>query len=349
MTSETSKSPNKPDICLISRFFNLNNAGIGRFSMEIKNGLVKRGYPVTAIETKHRSDAGYFVYTAWELAYKIPKNQAVYHCLTPMEAIFAPKERTIVTFHDLIPLLHLDNLDTHYAQGRLKTIKKYLSNKWFGRAAKKAAKCAFVVCDSEQTKNEVIRYLGVDENKVIVIRLGIARGLEPVKKQDTIFRIGTLSYLDKRKRIDLLIDAFLKARIDGELIIGGSGPDKERLVVLAAGDKRINFSGFIPEEKMNDFYNSLDYFVFPSKSEGYGLPIVEAFACKKPVIVLNDGLIPNELKSRCRIVDNLLECLKKRSCESIEMIEDNYRFANTHNWDTCIEKYLDIYRQVQCA
>ncbi len=95
------------------------------------------------------------------------------------------------------------------------------------------------------------------------------------------------------------------------MIIGGSGPDKERLVVLAAGDKRIKFSGFIPEENMNEFYNSLDYFVFPSKSEGYGLPIVEAFACKKPVVVMNDGMIPGTNSNTLLVVDNLLECAEK--------------------------------------
>ncbi len=174
MTNETDKSPNKPEICLISRYFNLKNAGIGRFSMEILAGLRQRNYPVSAIETKHQSNAGYFSYTAVELAYKLPRYKPIYHCLTPMEAIYAPKDRTIVTFHDLIPLLHLSDLDTHYAEGRFKNVKRIVSKKWFGFAAKKAAKSAFVVCDSEQTKYEVIQYLGVEEKKVKVIRLGIA-------------------------------------------------------------------------------------------------------------------------------------------------------------------------------
>jgi glycosyltransferase involved in cell wall biosynthesis len=347
MTTEIKNSLLKPEICLISRYFNLKNAGIGRFSMEMLAGLRKQGYPVTAIETRHKSNAGYLSYTGLELAYKLPRNKMVYHCLTPMESIYAPKGRTIVTFHDLIPLLHLKNLDTHYAEGNFKSLKRFISKNWFGYAARKAAQSAFIVCDSEQTRTEVIDVLKVKENKVKVIRLGITRGLKPEKKKDTIFRIGTLSYLDKRKRIDLLIDAFLKAGIDGELLIGGTGNDYERLVSLSGGDQRIKFTGFLPEEKMNDFYNALDCFVFPTRSEGYGLPIVEAFACNKPVMVMSDGIIPVELKSRCIVVNNLIESLTKFYQISQQQLEANRTFADDHNWDICVEKYIALYHQLK--
>jgi glycosyltransferase involved in cell wall biosynthesis len=223
-------------------------------------------------------------------------------------------------------------------------MKRLFSKYYFKVGAKIATRCRLIVCDSEQTRNELIERLDVNEDKVSIVRLGIARGLEARPKKDGGFRVGTLSWLDPRKRIDVLIQAFLAANIDGELVIGGTGVDYPRLAQLAGQDQRIKFVGFVPEEKLVEFYNSLDLFVFPTKVEGYGLPIVEAFACKKPAVVLHDAIIPDEIKSRCIVVDDLTDFLKRP--EPAQDIEANYQFARMHDWDSCVEGYINLYRRV---
>jgi glycosyltransferase involved in cell wall biosynthesis len=334
----------KPKICLISRFFDLRNGGVGRFSMEIKDGLKKRGQEILPISTNRKGSAGYLWYTAFDLPRAIPKKCDVYHCLTPLEAIYSPKGTTIVTFHDLIPWLHLNKMETHYAQGPLKFAKGMISKYYFQFASKIATKCKLIVCDSEFTRKELLDHIDVDAEKVKVIRLGISRQLKPNYKKDHIFRIGTLSYLDRRKRIDLLIKAFLKANVDGELVIGGSGVDHDRLVEIAGNDKRIKFLGFVPEEKMSDFYNSLNLFVFTTKIEGYGLPIIEAFACNKPVVVMEDSIMPDEIKSKCIVVEDLAEYFKKPVI--LTNIEENSIFSSLHNWDLCVEQYIELYKYI---
>ncbi len=331
-------------IGLIARFFDLRNGGIGRFSTEMLEGLKRRGYDIIPISTDRQSSIGHVIYSTIELASKLPKDCDVYHCLTPLEAIYAPKETSVVTYHDLIPWLHLRAMDTHYAQGWMKSIKNLGSKYYFKTAARIASKCRLIACNSEYTRKELIEHLEVNESKVCVIQFGISQNLEPRPKRDSVFRIGTLSYLDPRKRIDLLIQAFLAADVDGELVIGGAGSDYYRLKRLARQDGRIKFPGFIPEERLADFYNSLDLFIFPTKIEGYGLPIVEAFACKKPVILLSDAIVTDEIKSRCTLVDNLTDFL--RNPKSAQDIEANYSFARAHDWDTCVEEYLNLYRRV---
>lgn len=312
--------------------------------MEMCEGLKKRGHEIVPLSTKREGPAGYFVYTAVELAFRLPKGCDIYHSLTPLEAIYAPKKVSIVTFHDLIPWLHLSETRTHYAQEPMRMMRRLISKYYFKVAAKIAAECRLIACNSEQTKKELIEHLGVDESRVSVIRYGISHNLEPRLKKDGVFRVGTLSYLDPRKRIDLLIQAFLAAGVDGELVIAGAGVDYPRLKKLAREDKRVRFLGFIPEERLTDFCNSLDLFVFPTKIEGYGLPIVEAFACKKPAIVLRDAIIPNEIKSHCTVVDNLTDFLKNP--KPAQDIEANYSFARTHSWDTCVEEYINLYKRV---
>lgn len=142
----------------------------------------------------------------------------------------------------------------------------------------------------------------------------------------------------------LLIKDFLQANIDAELVIGGTGADGTRLRALTNEDKRVRFLGFIPDDRLVEFYNSLDIFLFPTEREGYGLPIVEAMACKKPVVVLEDAIIPEEIKSRCIVVESLKEFFKNLKINS--NIEDNYRFAKLHDWETCVEEYIKLYQEV---
>jgi glycosyltransferase involved in cell wall biosynthesis len=331
-------------ICLLSRFFDLRNAGVGRFSQEMLTGLKQKGYQVKTVSTNLKGTTGYFLYTTTQILLKIPWRCTVYHSLTPLEAIYIPKNKGIVTFHDLIPMLHLDKIQTHYTHGRFPTFKRFISSNYFELCGKIASFCQTVVCASEYTKQELIKYLNIKESKISVIRYGIDKDFRPDAKKDDIFRIGTLSYLDPRKRIDLLIKAFLEANVNGELAIAGQGIDYPRLKEFAGDDKRIKFLGFVPDEKIVDFYNSLDLFVFPTKVEGYGLPIVEAFACKKPVVVLEDSFMPDDVKSRCAVVENLAGFLKnpEHACD----IEENYEFARTHNWDECVAKYIELYKQI---
>lgn len=356
-------------ICLLTRSFNLKGGGIGRVSSSIRDGLIRRGHEVHCISTDKEDLVNYFKYTALDIPFRMPRGMDIYHALTPMESIWIPKRkgisvifdliaithperyggrlgRSVVTFHDLFPLANPELQGAGLGQSKLKSS---LGRKYFGFACRQAVKCRYVVTVSEHVKKEVIRIFGIDENKVKVIKSGIRGDLEPQPKGDKVFRIGYLAQLDRRKRVDLLIKAFRKSSLD-ELVIGGKGLTEVTLKEQASSDNRIKFLGFIPDEKLVYFYNSLDAFVFPTAIEGYGLPPVEAMACKKPVIVLDDAIIPWEVKSRCIIVQDLDPTLGSKAylealCKSID-IEGNYTWAKEHNWDKCIDSYLKLYEEI---
>lgn len=261
-------------VCLLSRFFDLRNGGIGRYSQELLRELINRGVNVTTVSQDSGLPLGqgrvkYFIYTAFEIGFKIPSGQDVYHACAPTEALHSPKPLTVF-FHDLIPLY------------KTRTWYKGIAAGYFKHVCEVAVKKAdAIMVQSEQTKREIVANFNVDESSVTVIRHGISPSLKPQEKKDDIFRIGTLSYLDPRKRIDVLIKAFLEANVEGELVIAGKGPEYPKLRELSKKDHRIKFVGFVPDDRLAEFYNSLDVFIFPSKIEGYGLPLIEAMACKK--------------------------------------------------------------------
>ena len=326
-------------ICLITRYFTFRNAGIGRVSSEIANRLEQRGHEVCRISTDTWSLYQYFRYTAFELMTKIPKGYDVYHALTPLEATWIPKKKGVVTFYDFIPVLHPDKAGTGLHSS---WILNHGSRTYFKWACQIAARSNSLTAISQETENELYTHFNV-KKPVTVVRLGIRPDLEPKPKPDNIFRIGYLGQLDRRKRVGLLVEAFHKSDVDGELVIAGMGPEEMRLKAMADGDKRIKFLGGIPDETIVDFYNSLDRFIFPTMIEGYSLPTVEAMACKKPVFVLSDSIIPHEVKSRCDCVDSIEHAFTIKPSKNLV---SNYMFAKNHDWEKCVDTYENLYKEI---
>lgn len=332
-------------ICLLTRRFALETGGIGRVSIELRDRLRALGHEVYTVSTTEEDLVHYFKYSFWSIRSKIPKGYDIYHAITPMESIWLPKEKSVATILDIIPITHPERHGARMGGSRLKyTIGKAC----FTIGCKRAAQCKRVACISNHVRQEFIEHFKVSEEKISTIKLGIREDLEPKPKPDDVFRLGYLGQLDRRKRLDVLIRALKASKIDGELVLAGKGFNELELKAMASGDSRIKFLGFVPDNRLTDFYNSLDYFIFPTWIDAYGLPPVEAMACKRPVIVLKDAIMPEEVKSRCIATGNLGGLLKALDGikTSAQFLESNYQFAKEHSWDKCVERYLELYKEV---
>jgi len=122
-----------------------------------------------------------------------------------------------------------------------------------------------------------------------------ARGL-PTFRRSKGFHYGFLGRLTVEKGISVLVRAFQQcAGPEDQLLIGGENSRNlgesviDEVGVLIAGDPRISLLGFIQENKMNDFYASLDAFVLPSinRLEAFGIVQMEALSAGVPIIASN--------------------------------------------------------------
>jgi glycosyltransferase involved in cell wall biosynthesis len=104
----------------------------------------------------------------------------------------------------------------------------------------------------------------------------------------------TVARLDPAKRIDLIIKSMLLARTRLPLKIAGTGPEKERLIQLARGDKRIEFLGFVRDDELVELYGGSLAVVYVPYEEDYGLVTIEAMMSRKPVITCVDSGGPLE-------------------------------------------------------
>jgi glycosyltransferase involved in cell wall biosynthesis len=206
-----------------------------------------------------------------------------------------PAVPTVVTIHDLIPLLLPD-----YRGGPL--VRLYT-----GLASAASSRAALILTDSTASREDVVDRLAVAESKVRTVYLAAGPEYSPAAGPDDPavrqrYRLPEryLLYLggfDVRKNVSTLLAAYARAVRDlgnaCPLVVCGRLPAKDssfepdpRRVAgeLGLGGASIHFTGFVEEKDKPALYRGAAALVFPSRYEGFGLPPLEAMACGTPVV-----------------------------------------------------------------
>lgn len=334
------------DVTLISRYFDTRTAGVGSYSkLNFESLLKNENLKVNTLSLEDSVFSGYnsFSYLFFSLIGKNYllkkdkfKNSDVFHAMTPMESFYIPKRKSVTSILDFIPFFEKDY--SFYSS---------ILAKLYNKSIKESIKSERLIVINSDLIQTLKNNYNVDESKVEVISPPISNNFYPKKEKHDIYTIGTLSSLSTRKRVDILIKAFLNADVENsKLLIGGRGPNYGELKDLAKNDNRIKFLGFIPDNEINDFYNSLDVFVFPTAIEGYGMPMVEAMGCGKPVISLEDSKIPSVIKNKTFVINkmDLSYVLENQSykCD----LKRNMQFFNEHSLDKIGYKLIKVYESI---
>jgi glycosyltransferase involved in cell wall biosynthesis len=156
-----------------------------------------------------------------------------------------------------------------------------------------AEKAARIIAISEHTKNDIMNVLGVPEKKIEVIHLATSLAHSD-KPFDTHLPEHYLLYVGNRgkyKNFSTFIEATAPLlRTDPELFVmaAGSKPfspgENAFLENLGVGPKVIHHPVY-DDEVLAMLYSHAKAFVFPSLYEGFGIPVLEAFACHCPAII----------------------------------------------------------------
>ena len=176
-------------------------------------------------------------------------------------------------------------------------ILTWIYNRLFLRIILRIAR--IIICTQEKYAeySKLLRQIK-ERDKIIAIPCGVdVEQFFPIKRNMTqtkrIFFLSVLDEFHRYKGLDYLLEAFsqvLNKRKDVSLFIGGEGVLKEEYENKAR--KRgisdyVVFLGCIPASDLNRYFNECDIFVLPSISsdqEGFGIVLLEAMACAKPVI-----------------------------------------------------------------
>jgi glycosyltransferase involved in cell wall biosynthesis len=148
-----------------------------------------------------------------------------------------------------------------------------------------AESCDVIVVNSEFTAGEVVDVLGVPRAKVAVAypALGAAFGIDGPSRRLAEPYVLTVATLERRKNLETLLEAMklVRRRRPGLRLaaVGGRGWEGPRL----EGDGVVPL-GYVDDDELAALYRGAEVFVYPSRFEGFGMPIVEAMACGAPVV-----------------------------------------------------------------
>ncbi|MGB9911149.1 MAG: glycosyltransferase [Microgenomates group bacterium] len=193
-------------------------------------------------------------------------------------------------------------------------------------AVKKAKK---IIAVSKATKNDLIKFYKVPEEKIEVVYEGVDLSFKPAKKKsfgNYFLFVGALKPIKNIPRILKAYSLFLKetGKDIPFLFVGGDlwlDEEIKPTIKKLNLEKKVKFLGYIPKEKLIKLYQEALAFVSPSLYEGFGLTLLEAMACGCPVIAGNTGSQPEIVGKAGILVNPLNE--KEISNAMIKVFFDN--------------------------
>ena len=237
--------------------------------------------------------------------------------------------KSVVTIHDLIFL-------------RYPHLYKMIDRKIYTRKFKKACEVSDkIIAISRQTKNDIIDFFGIDENKIEVIYQGCNQAfktlyldeqIEKIKKKynlpgEFILNVGTI---EERKNALTIVKAVKGTNIP-LVLVGRKTPYARQIEDFIEKNKmqsQVIFLEGLSLRELAVLYQAAKIFIYPSIFEGFGIPIIEALFSRTSVITNSKGVFPEaagpystylkNVKDEKEMRQKILEVWNKDMKESIE-------------------------------
>ena len=212
-----------------------------------------------------------------------------------------------------------------------------------------------IVCVSESTRRDLLKYYEVDPRRAYAIHsgLGTPPDAQPIDSLPARYLLF-VSTVEPRKDLGTLIDAF--ERLDGYdgslVVVGKIGWKSEHLLPRLRRNPRIVHLDYVSASQLATVYRNAEVFVFPSIYEGFGFPLLEAMTHGVPAIAARSSSLPEiggeaALYFEPRDADGLLTQLRRILGDEVlrnELIERGRRRAAEFRWDIAAEKTLEVFK-----
>lgn len=262
----------------------------------------------------------------------------------------------VTTIHDLTTARFTNPSKNPLVFG-FKQIVYRLVVKWVARKSK------IIVTPSQFVRNDVAEFAKVPKAKIKVTY----EAADKISEVATpIYKLKTKNYLlyvgrpQPHKNLWRLVEAYQLLKKDFpelKLVLAGKKDVLyERLAkkVHKRGIKGVVFAGYVSEGQLRWLYENTAAYVFPSLSEGFGLPALEAMAHGAPVISSNATCLPEVYGQAAHyfnpldvndMANKIAEVLSDEKLRS-KLAAAGYKQATKYSWRHMAEETLDLYRRV---
>ncbi len=295
---------------------------------------------------------------AWEMVRRPPDLLFVpAHVIPPVHP-----RLSLVTIHDLGYLYFPRAHPWH------QRIYLDLSTRWNARTA------AHILADSEATKADLVARYGTSPHRITVAYPGTDGSLGAVDDRlviqaakdryripgDYFLYIGTLQ---PRKNLRRLVDAYAELAVRRSeapihlVLAGKRGWLYDELLEHVRGrglEGRVHFPGYVAQEDKAALLSGALGFVFPSLHEGFGLPVLEAQACRCPVVTSTSSSLPEVAGRGALLVDprdtraiaDAMERLMAEPGLVDQLVERGLGNVKHFSWRACARRILEVIDQV---
>ncbi len=245
------------------------------------------------------------------------------------------------------------------------------SERWklkvFSRISSSKARVIFTV--SEFSKREIIKFLKVEESKIVVTPQGLDPSIKCDEKKALSFRekygikgpmVLYVGAIFQRRNLPLLIAAFEKVERtipEAFLVIIGENRSYPRLDLKELSSNLRNFFhlDYVEEDELVGAYSAADLFVYPSEYEGFGMPPMEALACQTPVIlypaealmeIYGDSAVWLESKDPSELAKKMLLLLENPSFGK-RLLQKRDRVLQKFSWEDTARKIKEYLLEME--
>lgn len=274
-----------------------------------------------------------------------------------------PKKKTVptvVTIHDVIPLVFPDKFPPGI-RGKI----KWLLQK---RALTSVTR---VITDSNCSKQDIVRLAGVPEDKIDVVYLAPAPGYTPVTDSSILHQVKKKYHLPDtfvlyvgdvnwNKNVLGLLDAQANTNIPlvvvGKAFLDETLPETQEInkrIATLGIEERVQKLGFVQDTDLPAIYSLACSLVQPSWYEGFGLPVLEAFACGCPVISsassslaeINGPAIPIAPEHPESITQAIETMAAMTAQQRNNLIQEGFTWVKQFTWEKTAKKTVSVYER----
>ncbi len=227
-----------------------------------------------------------------------------------------------------------------------------------------------IITGSNYSKEEIKKFIGVKDDMIDVIYHGVDHSVYRPYEREVLKNFAKKLKLPKkfflfvgsvepRKNLSYLLKSYidLPNGLKKEyklLIVGFKGWENEQIKALIDKEREnIVYMGYLSDLELAFVYNLAFAFIYPSLYEGFGIPPLEAMACKTPVIVSNRASLPEVCSKAALYADvDKEEDLREKILDIVEneaLREDlkkrGFKRAKEFSWDKSAKRHMEVFRR----